>query len=359
MTSQNVTDLSAGMSYRRSIEPGRALMYACSAPGAELEPVIVTQEQVMGSRAYDIRAHFERQKTKNAAFDACPTDAVSPNPQRVEVAILPEDRPFLQVAFDVKYLPLSRAPNSCGSVALRKSLVELSELFAQHGGYQTLARRYLEPLVMGAWMWRNNDVASLRKIRIEQLYDANGTVWEFDLPIGATSIHELTAPSDQLALEVLATKIGSALAGDQHSMLALRVSAIYEIGSGMSVYPSQELNMDDSPKDAVKTSLYKVSTRSVVNQAAFTSQKIGNALRTIDVWHDNPEYGAIAVEPQGVVVKDRVAVRFAPKNDFYTLLRENLQHWLDSLRRVGMPAVERPEELLFVMAVLIKGGVFL
>ena len=82
------------------------------------------------------------------------------------------------------------------------------------------------------------------------------------------------------------------------------------------------------------------------------SQKVGNALRTIDTWYPNlegEELGPIAVEPYGSVTSQGRAYR-QPKQkmDFYTLL----DHWL---LRDKEPAIEQQH---YVMANLIRGGVF-
>ncbi|OWG14679.1 CRISPR-associated protein Csy3 [Delftia sp. K82] len=80
------------------------------------------------------------------------------------------------------------------------------------------------------------------------------------------------------------------------------------------------------------------------------SQKIGNALRTIDTWYDGAQdLGPIAVEPYGSVTTQGKAWRQPKqKQDFYTLLD-------DWLLKDKVPPVEQQH---FVMAVLIRGGVF-
>jgi CRISPR-associated protein Csy3 len=81
------------------------------------------------------------------------------------------------------------------------------------------------------------------------------------------------------------------------------------------------------------------------------SQKIGNALRTIDTWYPDAggELGPIAVEPYGSVTSQGRAYR-QPKDkaDFYNLL----DRWV--LHGEAPPA----EQQHYVMANLIRGGVF-
>ena len=84
--------------------------------------------------------------------------------------------------------------------------------------------------------------------------------------------------------------------------------------------------------------------------AAIHSQKIGNALRTIDTWYPGAdENGPIAVEPYGSVTTQGKAWRQPKaKMDFYTLL----DGWIVDDK---VPPVEQQH---FVVATLIRGGVF-
>ena len=92
----------------------------------------------------------------------------------------------------------------------------------------------------------------------------------------------------------------------------------------------------------------------IADNAAIHSQKIGNALRTIDNWYpnenDTDNVGPIAVEPYGSVTSMGKAYR-QPKEkvDFYSLL----DSWVT---RDKIPAEEGAQH--FVMATLIRGGVF-
>lgn len=87
--------------------------------------------------------------------------------------------------------------------------------------------------------------------------------------------------------------------------------------------------------------------------AALHSQKVGNALRTIDTWYPDATelgLGPIAVEPYGSVTSRGKAYRQPKvKMDFYTLL----DNWV-----VKGKAPEEVEQQHYVMATLIRGGVF-
>ncbi|RPI83616.1 MAG: type I-F CRISPR-associated protein Cas7f/Csy3, partial [Planctomycetaceae bacterium] len=77
--------------------------------------------------------------------------------------------------------------------------------------------------------------------------------------------------------QALADLITQGLAGKSHVLL--QVTAFARLGAAQEVYPSQELILDKGNSKKSKT-LYHVQ-----GVAGIHSQKLGNALRTIDTWH--------------------------------------------------------------------------
>ena len=132
------------------------------------------------------------------------------------------------------------------------------------------------------------------------------------------------------------------------SFVLLKVDAFVRLGNGQEVFPSQELVLDNSGKSNKSKTLYHVN-----KVAALHSQKVGNALRTIDDWYDTEKegehIGPISVEPFGSVTSRGKAYRQPKqKQDFYTLF----DNWVCK--------GEAPEENQqhYVIANLIRGGVF-
>lgn len=140
----------------------------------------------------------------------------------------------------------------------------------------------------------------------------------------------------------LARLIADGLTGKAHVLL--RVTAFVRLGEGQEVFPSQELILDKEQSKKSKT-LYQVD-----GVAGIHSQKLGNALRTIDTWYpDALEQGPIAVEPYGSVTTQGKAYRQPAKGmDFYTLL----DGW------ILKDKAPEPDQQHFVIATLIRGGVF-
>lgn len=146
----------------------------------------------------------------------------------------------------------------------------------------------------------------------------------------------------QTALAELAGVIQAALQGKGYALL--EVHGYVRMGAGQEVYPSQELILDKGKSDKSKV-LYHVK-----GIAGMHSQKIGNALRTIDTWYpDEDGVGPIAVEPYGSVTALGKAYRQPKqKQDFYNLL----DGWMI---KDQVPSLEQQH---YVIATLIRGGVF-
>ena len=129
------------------------------------------------------------------------------------------------------------------------------------------------------------------------------------------------------------------------SYVFLHIEAYALIGMGQEVFPSQELILDGSRNNKKSKILYKVN-----DIAAMHSQKIGNALRTIDTWYPEADViGPIAIEPYGSVTNRGKAYRQPKdKKDFYTLF----DSWV---LKGEKPSIEQQH---YIMAILIRGGVF-
>ncbi|WP_130943655.1 type I-F CRISPR-associated protein Csy3, partial [Klebsiella quasipneumoniae] len=146
------------------------------------------------------------------------------------------------------------------------------------------ARRYATNLANGRFLWRNRVGAEKIVVKV-----TGSKEWTFDAH--ESGLRDFSA-SDK-SLDELAREIEKGLSGE--GFVLLNVEAQVFLGAGQEVFPSQELVLDsNSSKSRL---LYQVD-----DIAGMHSQKIGNALRTIDTWHpEADELGAIAVEPYGSV----------------------------------------------------------
>ena len=255
------------------------------------------------------------------------------NLQRVDIAALPADADTLKVVFTLRVLGNLSTPSVCNDMAYQDALQQVIDGYINEYGFGELARRYATNLANGRFLWRNRIGAEQIQVNVA----ASGQEWIFNSH--NYSLREFE--QEDASLRQLAAIIEKGLSGQEWVMLT--VEAQVRLGAGQEVFPSQELVLDsNSSKSRV---LYQVS-----GVAGIHSQKIGNALRTVDTWHPKvEELGAIAVEPYGSVTSRGVACR-QPKDkmDFYTLL----DNWVTK----GMKPDAAQQH--YVMAVLVRGGVF-
>ena len=328
------------LAFERKLDPSDALMYGGDwnnrAATDNWAPVTLREKSVRGTIS---------NRLKGGASDPAKLDAAiqSPNLQTVDVATLPADADTLKVQFTVRVLAGTGQPSACNDAAYReKLLATVNGYVAQHGGFDELAKRYAANLANGRFLWRNRIGAEQVEVTVAQLKDGRPVdSWTFDAL--SHDMSTLTAPAeDKDKLQALADVIAAGLGGRSHVLL--QVTAFVRIGFGQEVFPSQELILGRDRGDKSKT-LYDVA-----GVAAIHSQKLGNAVRTIDTWYpEAAENGPIAVEPYGSVTTQGKAYR-QPKEkvDFYNLL----DGWIIKDKT---PDVEQQH---FIIATLIRGGVF-
>lgn len=327
------------LAFERKLDPSDALLFAGNwdvRDNAQAwAPVALREKSVRGTIS---------NRLKGGATDPAKLDAAiqNPNLQTVDVATLPADADTLKVQFTLRVLAGTGQPSACNDAAYRQKLLATVDAYVQQHGFAELARRYAANLANGRFLWRNRIGAEQVEVTVAHIENGQAKVrWTFDAL--AHSLFDLKAPTaDAKALDELAALLADGLAGKTHVLL--QVTAFVRIGAGQEVFPSQELILDRGRGDKSKT-LYDVD-----GTAAIHSQKIGNAIRTIDTWY--PEAagnGPIAVEPYGSVTTQGKAYRQPKeKTDFYNLL----DNWI-----IKDKAPEADQQH-FVIATLIRGGVF-
>lgn len=297
--------------------------------------VSVHEKSVRGTISNRLKTEKDKDPAK---LDA---EIQKPNLQRVDVATLPSNADTLQVRFTVRVLNGVGTPSACNNPNYQKKLRETVAGYVEEHGFGELAKRYALNLANGRFLWRNRMGAEQIEVQVRHLVKGEPSeMWTFDAH--TFSMRDFDA-ANITAVAPLAKVIGQGLSGK--NMVLLEVIAYARIGDGQEVFPSQELIMDRGGKGQKSKTLYTVD-----EAAGMHSQKIGNALRTIDTWYEDVEgLGPIAVEPFGSVTSQGKAYR-QPKQkmDFYTLL----DGWVLSDKK--------PEERQqhYVMAILIRGGVF-
>jgi CRISPR-associated protein Csy3 len=331
------------LAFERKLDPSDALFHA----GRWDDQANASKWPAIGINEKSVRGTISnRLKTKDQDPAKLDASIQNPNLQTVDFATLPSDADTLQVRFTLRVLGGAGTPSACNNADYQSKLFSTLQQYKDELGFADLAQRYAHNLANGRFLWRNRMGAEQIEIHVRHLQQGEAVKhWTFDAM--SFSLRSFDAPSDAAnAVTELAEVIKRGLDGNEFALLEITTYA--RMGDGQEVYPSQELILDKGDKKGQKSkTLYNVD-----NVAAMHSQKIGNALRTIDTWYPNPdgeELGPIAVEPYGSVTSQGRAYR-QPKQkmDFYNLL----DRWV---LKDEPPA---PEQQHYVMANLIRGGVF-
>lgn len=259
------------------------------------------------------------------------------NLQKVDACSVGENQDTLKVSFTLKVLGGIEKPSACNNEIFFNSYETVAKNYVQQYGFTELAKRYALNIANGRFLWRNRVGAEKVEVVVTVNNQSSITFNAFEY-----SLHDFETIDSKV--QDLADQVASALKGGLPYLL-LKIEAYALVGQGQEVYPSEELVLDKGKGDKSKI-LYQVN-----DVAAMHSQKVGNALRTIDTWYPDFEEKqmAIAIEPYGAVTNLGKAYRTPKdKKDFFTLFDKYA---------LG-ESLENAEQEHYVMAVLVRGGVF-
>ena len=338
MTKKNISAaIPSVLSFEKKLVPSDGYFYGTNweerNPTKKDFPLKLVVKSVRGTASHRLKKATDKDLLK------LDMDIADANPQTVDSCSLGENQDTLHLHFTLKILGGITKPSACNNADFGKSYAEVAKNYVDQEGFVELAKRYAINIANARYLWRNRVGAE----KIEVLVKVNdGQEFKFN----STEFPLNKFDSDNKDLQALAGKIADALSG-KLSYLLLTIDAFALVGKAQEVYPSEELVLDKGKDKSRKSRiLYEVN-----KVAAMHSQKIGNALRTIDTWYPNSEnaVGPIAIEPYGSVTNLGKAYR-TPKDkaDFYTLFDRYA---------LGEP-LQNKEEEHYVMAVLVRGGVF-
>lgn len=330
------------LSFEKKLVPSDGYLYGANWNNRNQEksvPLKITIKSVRGTVSHRLK------KTTDRDLLNLNMDIADANPQTVDSCSLGENQDTIHLSFTLKVLGNIEKPSASGGKDVElfnSSYPKAVKNYIEKTGFEELAHRYATNIANARFLWRNRVGAD----KIEVITKIND---EQTLTFDAKSFSLAGFNNENSDLKILTNKISQALKGELPYLL-IKVDTYALVGVAQEVYPSEEMVLDKSNrKDKKSKILYHVN-----EVAAMHSQKIGNAIRTIDTWY--PKFndvengvGPIAVEVYGSVTNRGAAYR-TPKDkaDFYTLF--------DRFALGEKLANENEEH--YVMAVLVRGGVF-
>ena len=325
------------LAFEKKLVPSDGYMYGTSWADKNTASTLKLIESVRGTISNRLKAAVKNDPVKlNAEVEKA-------NLQTVDVCSLGTEQDTLKLHFTLKILGGLAQPSACNNSLFKQSYSSAVNNYIQANGCRELAKRYALNIANARFLWRNRVGAENIEVQVKALNKDAVQEWTFD----ATKYSTRNFQNIDQDVESLSTRIAETLSSEEDFLL-LEINCFAKVGKAQEVYPSEELVLDKG-KGRKSKILYAVN-----EQAAMHSQKIGNALRSIDTWYpefDDPETssGPIAIEPYGAVTNLGKAYRTPKdKQDFYTFF----DNWArgDALNRI--------EDEHYVMAVLIRGGVF-
>ncbi|WP_299009615.1 type I-F CRISPR-associated protein Csy3 [uncultured Shewanella sp.] len=329
------------LAFEKKLVPSDGYMYGTQWTERGLvTPLSLKEKSVRGTISNRLKAAIKNDPVKlNAEVEKA-------NLQTVDSCALAPEQDTLKLHFTLKVLGGLHRPSACNNAAFKESYCAAVRDYIGKEGFTELGRRYAHNLANGRFLWRNRVGAEQIEIQVKALNKGAEQEWTFD---GRLSTRHFDEQNDKV--DSLGGRIAAALASED-DFLMLDITCYVQVGKAQEVYPSEELVLDKntSNKEGKKSKiLYAIN-----DIAAMHSQKLGNAIRTIDTWY--PEFddvetsaGPIAIEPYGAVTNLGKAYRTPKdKQDFYTFFDK----WARGAE------LERIEDEHFVMAILVRGGVF-
>lgn len=335
------------ITYKRSIEVTEAFLYAYDPEGDRRTPILLSKHGANGQTYAD--------GADNVGLT---------NLQTQDKALFPMGYKEAEISFSVIVLGNSMKPNTTDNSEVTRAYREISEAYADVGGFQVLAELYAWNIANAKFAWRNRYISD--EARVEVSFD--GVKLTFDplllsheTPEGFDAMAAALLEGDKDDLTDFIEGLCDALAGGRFTCDVIWRAAVKP---GQQLYPSQLYLCDEEKKknEDKKDNYTKVLSSQPyylhgkeLRHATMTSEKMNNAIRTIDCWHGVAGYGAIAVNAFGGVKEDSAVLR-KTKNSFYAI-RKTPEKLLAGIRDAETVS-DIPDDAHFFMANLVRGGVY-
>ncbi len=336
------------LAYARSVQITEGLFFATSVSDRIVKtPIEVLEKGVRGQSSED--------KAKNPGKS---------NPQSVEYAVIPQGHDGVELSYSIRFMPLSLHPHACGNTTVGKTYTRLAKGYKKADGYKVLAELFTWNIANARFAWRNrfqSDSMTVTAKFNNQEISFNPFKVSLEKPDDVSVMKKAIVQGNAADIEALIEGIAHGLSNADRDAFTVEIRWNAVMQPGQEIFPSQEYLREAKAKEYENLSrVYaKLPTRCdgrIIEQASMHSQKIGAALRHIDIWHGRHD-AAIAVNPYGGVQETSDILRDPKsKKSFYDLRKkaEPLLHAVES----ASVRDDLSGDVHFIMANLVRGGVF-
>lgn len=285
------------------------------------------------------------------------------NIQMTESAKTSTDANGLLVKFSIIPLDLRQAIFGCNDYTYRESIGAFVDSVIGSASLSELSRRYARNILNGRWLWRNRVISNNLSVTV---------TWNKTERAQSSGFGRMLDFKEYTPDEI---KLGKALqsifSGESNAAFSVEGRVLFDFTGAMEVYPSQ--NFTSGKPSGFARPLYKIDPvgvdvlRDLINsdpasfadtltmgKAGLRDQKIGNALRTVDTWYveGRDDASPIAIEPNGANLEE--GKFFRSTNGVFKLLDNIIDMTLKAEKFKDVV----DSELMFLIAILIRGGVY-
>ena len=331
-------ELCSEHSQRRSLYFGKGLFYWVG-PDEKEHPLCPDTTTIAATKEGYAEAYSSGKIKKNCT----PASLSHANIQTIQEAFMPPEATALVVKFSLTIKAHSGQLHRCNSSEMEAAIRRLADTYQKVGGYRELARRYLENLLLGVWLWENQDsleteicltdYKSKDQLVVENVQERR---WNKDL-------------SDlEVSLKAWIDRFEKALTS-RKDKCSILVEAKLILPLCAEVWPSQAFQESDKSKVLATCNLDGES------QVVFTRHKIGAAIHEVDDWFPGADK-RLRVSAYGADRENVTAHRHPDtKKDFYSLIKK-ADKYAELLEGSQKISDEEMDDIHYLMASFTCGG---
>ncbi|OBT04681.1 type I-F CRISPR-associated protein Csy3 [Shewanella sp. UCD-FRSSP16_17] len=335
------------LKYDRSLFPSKAVFFYKTAE-SDFVPLEAEINRIRGQKAGFTEAFTPQFKPKNLA----PQDLAHCNPLIIEECYVPPNIEHIYCRFSLRVQANSLKPAGCSEPTVFALLEELAATYKACGGYKELAIRYCKNVLLGTWLWRNQNTGN-SQIEIKtssgncyQIANTRQLAWDSCWPEEAQQV------LDELSEELHVALTDPAVFWDAN------ITAKIETAFCQEIYPSQSFGEKVAQGEASKQ-FVKVKCIDGRYAVSFNSVKIGAALQLIDDWWDVDGSKRLRIHEYGADKELGIARRSPESQQSFYSLFINTEFYLSELKdQVSKRKPQINNNIYYLFAVLIKGGLF-